>query len=181
MSKPIILFIVFLGVVLIGIFLIWPEYQKLTNLQVQVKEKKEELKAKEQYIAMLRNAVEEFKKYDAEIAKINSALPSDPDLPSLFEFLQKTSSQNGLILKGLGGFLTASDGQNPNMKETRLDFSVSGPYPSFKNFLASLEKSSRLIDVESINLLSEGGETLAYKSPEGATFSFGLNIKVHSY
>lgn len=173
MSRPTIITINLLIVLVIGVFLIWPKYQDLRTLRLEIREKGAELQYKEKHFSNLKEISEELKKYQEELSKIDSILSSDPSLPSLFDFLQKASSQNGLILKNLGSFSITTSKENPAIKEIRLDFTLSGSYFSFKNFLLTLEKSARLIEVESISFSSLGEKET---SP-----SFNLKIKVHSY
>lgn len=183
MNKQIVIFISLLTILSLGIFLIWPKYQTLKEIQLKVSEKKTELQYKEEYFANLEKISQELEKYKEELAKINSALPEDPSLPTLYNFLEKASSQNGLILKKIGDFsiaplvppqeTTTQEAASGEIKEIRLGFEVAGSYSALKNFLATLEKSARLIEVEVISFSSpKAGENL---------FSFELTIKTYSY
>jgi len=175
--------IVFLFLTLIlALFLLLPQYQRLRNLQIEIKVKKTEIENQENYLKHLNDLSEKLKKYQPEISKIDSTLPPRPDLPSLLHFLQKASSQNGLVFKDLGTFsiilpkkLEGPVGEmpkaSPEFKEISLDFGVSGSYSALKNFLSTLEKSARLILVESLSFSVEKEETPSFK----------LKIKTFSY
>ncbi|MBZ9571757.1 type 4a pilus biogenesis protein PilO [Patescibacteria group bacterium] len=170
---------------ILGFFIIWPKYQDLRDLKLEIKTRETELNYREEYFSDLNKISEELKKYEAELSKINDALPDDPSLPSLLNFLEKASSQNGLVFKKLGSFSTVSlkkptrtatpSEQQPlspsEIKETRLGFEVSGSYSALKNFLSTLEKSARLIEIE----------TISFSFEEGEIFSFALEIKTFSY
>lgn len=160
--------------ILIAIFLLWPKYLKLANLEGQIKAKETELKFKAEYYQELSFLSEKLKReFPEELEKISSALPTNPSPPSLYQFLQKTASENGLILKSIGSFSISPSTALPGIKEITLSsLEFSGSYSSFKNFLSALEKNSRIIEVENIS----------FSAPtEGEMLDFKLTIKTHSY
>ena len=95
----------------------------------------------------------------------------------VFKFIDNVGSQNGLILKEIAVDKVNSSKSIPRLKETHINFVVSGSYPSFKNFLSVLEKSARIIQIESISFRSSG---VSLKGEEIPTF-FNVGIKVNSY
>ncbi len=195
--------VVFLSLALIfGIVQVWPIYQDLKILEQRNEEKRKEIQKREEYIQDLKKAADELKNYQTQLSKIDTALPFGSQLPVLFDFLQKTSAQSGLILKDIkasaprvvakggeegifpsasqtiteGGeevsSTTTTSQPSLNMKETELSLTVSGVYSSFKSFLSVLEKNIRLFEAGSISFSS--GEK---EGPE----EFNLRIKVYSY
>jgi len=171
MSKLFIISISLFCILMLGIFVILPKYQDLKILKVEVLEARTELSLREKYISQLESLSRKLQQYQQELLKIDCALPEDPNLPSLLEFLQKACSQNGLVLKEVGPF-TSSPLKEKEIQETELSFKVSGTFDDFSNFLSTLEKSARLIEVSSISF------TLP---EEGESFTFEMKIKVHSY
>ena len=148
-----------------GFFLTWPKYQALQVLQTNIEAKEAELQSKESYFSQIKEISEDLEGYAESLAKISSALPETPALPSLFNFLQITASQTGLVLEEI---ILGSVGQG----EIHVTCRLAGSYPSLKSFLLALESSARLIEVESIS----------FSSPEeGKPFTFNLKIKVFSY
>lgn len=171
-SLPIIIIICFIFVLIAGFGFLWPKYQELSFNQLNIQDKKEEFQYKEKYFSDLNQIKTELGNYQVELSKINSALPDDSSLPSLFSFLQKATSQSGLILKGLSPFSTSLSEEISGLRKTHFSLSVAGSYTAFKNFLSILENSARIIEVENIS----------FSSPkEGDLFSFNLRIKVFSY
>lgn len=155
-----------------GIF--YPKYQKARIIWEEIGVKRSELKHQEEYFSDLEKTSQKLKEkeYEESLSKIESAFPFSPDFPSLFRFLERSSFENGLILKEINPSFSAEPGVKTRIKENRLAISVSGSYSAFKNFLYVLQKSSRMIEVTSI----------AFSEPkEGETYSFNLEIKVHSY
>ncbi|KKQ77235.1 MAG: hypothetical protein US98_C0009G0009 [Parcubacteria group bacterium GW2011_GWC1_38_6] len=173
MSRVATIFVSLLAVFLLGIFYAWPQYQRVSSLMNELQEKNIELKVKKDYFNSVKQAAEELNGYQEEIAKVDSAIPSRPFLPSLFHFVSQISSQNGLILTKVGKFSVSPAKDKPDLKEIMIEVSFSGPYPATKSFLASLEKSSRIIEVESIDFAPDKAGN------EGSPFT--LRLKTHSY
>lgn len=155
------------------IFLILPKYQNLNIIQQNIKERNAELQNKEEYFTELYRVHDELENYEEELSKIDSALPSKLSMPSLFDFLQKASSQSGLFLQSISPIAKVASEKNSNIFKNTFSITVAGSYGSFKNLLSVLEKSARLIEVENISF-SSPAET-------GSLFKFNLSLKVFSY
>lgn len=181
---------------ILGMILLWPKYQELKILTFQVQEKETELQYRQDYLSQLSQISSEFKNYQKELAIIDSALPPEPSLPSLFDHLLKQASSAGLILKKikLGSISQAKTstvsldekmGQEiqtvieERYKEIEVDLELSGLYPAFKDFLLNLEKSARLIEIESFSYSSKKieKEELTKETP----LLFEIRIITHSY
>ena len=162
--------ILFLGIIFLISFLIFPNYQNLTFLKKEISEKEIELSSQEKYFQDLQNISQELKKHETAISKIDSALPNSPSLPELLNFIQVKASQSGLALKGVSPATIIPAGEK-GLKEIRVNFILIGNYSDFKNFLSILEKSARLIEIENVS----------FSSPEEGPFTFNLTIKVYSY
>ncbi len=157
----------------------FPKYQDLKLLESKVKAKEAELQIEKNYFSEIGKAKEKLKKFEEEISKIDSALPVDPYLPSLCNFLQLTASQNGLVLKKITPSLTSllkeeliKKGFSSQIKETGMNLTVAGDYSAFKSFLSDLEKTARMIETESVSFSS---------SEKEAPIDFNLRIKIYSY
>jgi Tfp pilus assembly protein PilO len=156
-----------LASILIFFLFISPKRSSLSHLNSEISQKEVELQSSEEYFKKIRETFEELKNYQDEISKIDSALPDDPSLPSLFDFLQKTASQSGLLLENVGS-VSVKEEERPKKWTTSLK--LKGDYPSFKNFISTIEKSARLIKVEKVSI-----------STEKESISFNLTISVFSY
>ncbi|MDP2966935.1 MAG: type 4a pilus biogenesis protein PilO [bacterium] len=169
---PIITIVSFLIVIVTTVAILWPKFQELKIIQKNIEEKRLELQTKEEYFLKLSETKTKLEGYQEEVSRINSALPDNPSLPSLFNYLQKTSSESGLVLEKISPFTVSFSEDFPNLQETVFNIGVTGSYLSFRNFLSILEKSSRLIGVENIS----------FSSPEEKeSFVFDLKLKVYSY
>lgn len=176
MPRPLIAIIIFALALSAGIFFVWPKYQSLTALRAEVEQKRIELNSKNDYYSKIKDTSAELEKYQAQLAKISSALPDIASLPSLFNFLQKSSADAGLLLEDIGLGSTqlsgAKDGEG-GIREININLELSGSYPALKSFLSAIEKSARLFAVKNIS----------FDSPEdpGDPFFFKISVAVNSY
>ncbi|MDP2926688.1 MAG: type 4a pilus biogenesis protein PilO [bacterium] len=156
-------------VVLISLAL--PQYQDLQSSKLELAQKKANLKSQEDYWQNLVALDLELKKYEAALEKVNSSLPLDPSLPALLGFSQKTASQENLVLRHVELGLTTLVTENPPIKKKAIFFEMAGTYPSFRQFMASLEKSSRLIQTESLSFsLPEKGDVFLFSLTSAINF-----------
>lgn len=184
MPRPLAIIIGFILLVALGIAVVFPKYQNLNSLQLKVKEKEAVLQFEKEYFSNISEASEKLKEYEESLSKINSALAAEPRLPALFNFLQTAASQNGLVLKKIAPTLPSplkeelvEEGWSPEIRETGTNLVVAGSYSSFKNFLSTLEKTARMIELESISF-----STPHLLEGEGAgPIDFNLRVKVYSY
>jgi len=180
MSKSLIGIFLLIGILGIGLFILWPRYQEAKAFQEKVSERQTELAYREQYVISLDEAEKSLERYKEEFSKVNSAIAAKPDVPSMFNFLERSSFQNGLIIKNLGSFSLSPVLGKEKLNAIVLNFSTSGSYSSLKNFLHTLEKSSRLIDVETVSLASESVKEEPGVAKE-SLYSLSFRIKVYSY
>lgn len=158
--------------IVMAVLVLWPKFQELKTIQENIKIVKAELQIKQDYLLKLDDLKVKLEENQEEVAKIKTTLPDSPSVPSLLNYLQKTSSESGLILTEISPFSVSEAKDFANLKETALSIKVSGSYSSFKNFLSSLEKSARLIEIENISFSS--GDT------KGSSI-FNLSLKTFSY
>jgi Tfp pilus assembly protein PilO len=171
---------------LVLLFLILPKYQELSRLNAKIEAKETELRYTKEHFLRLKNLSKKLEEYQTQLQKIDAALPSDSSLTllSVINFIEKTASPNGVILKDINSTSIISPkatqfpqkGAKPvqspsDVKELRIDFEVTGSYPALKNFLRTLEKSAKLIEVEK----------LSFSFEETEIFLFSLGIKTYSY
>jgi Tfp pilus assembly protein PilO len=174
MNRKIITIVAFFAVSL-GLFLtlIYPKYENWQNLRLRTKEKNTEFQTKTEYFNEIKETTIILDTYPEALAKISSALPTDPALPLLTNFLQTSASATGMSLDKISIDSADQASGQKKFKETVLTLEVSGSYSAFKNFLSGLEKSSRIINVSS----------LSFKTPQKDKdpFVFSLSIKAFSY
>lgn len=150
-SKPYLIAIILALTLASTLFLVQPNYQKLQEVDFKVNQAQVRLENKEKYLAQLEDFSERLANYKQQLAKIDSALPSSPDLPSLFNFFQKITEGNDLVLTKVSLGSISSLKKGGPIKTIELDLSLFGSYSSFKDFLKIVEQSSRLIEVQGIS------------------------------
>lgn len=172
MRKLIFIIIIFLIVITISIGLILPSFQKSRDLSAKVQQKEKELKDFEDYLSHLQKISLQLKDFAPQLSKIDQALSGDSYLPNIFEFCQKEAARGGLNLDQITIGQAASSEEKEHFKERTINLKISGSYPNFKNFLISLEKSARIIEVGNISFSAKSLKE---------TPLFDLIIKVNSY
>lgn len=180
---PIFIVIFFLVILTGGSLLIWPKHQESNVLQKAIKVKKEEIRQTEDYFKRLieiKNFLETD--YKDALLKVEASLPSStPDpMPSLLKFLQESAGQSGLILKSIGP--SVEDSGHQDIKALKISLDLGGSYISFKNYMSTLENSSRLIETENFSFSSESSREEEEKDKEApGPSSFNLQIKAFSH
>ena len=170
MSRLTSIFINFAIVFLLGYFWIFPQYQDLQEVNAELRNKRAELQQKEDYFSKIEKAAQALERYKTELSKIDSALPSEPSLSSILNIVERSATENGLILRDVGDFKVADFERES--REIRLEIGLVGAYPALKNFLSALERNSRLIIAENI----------IFSTPKPTEpFIFNLIVKTYSY
>ena len=139
------------------------KYQDFQSYRLELLRRKAELESRQEYFKNLDYLQAELKKYGPELVKINSSLPSDPLAPALLDFFQKTASENGLVFKRIEFNQTSLVSERPYLLKKGIAIIVDSPYAAFRKFLLDIEKSSRLIQVESLSFaLPEKGDVFTF-------------------
>lgn len=160
--------------ILVGVFLLWPNFQIFSQLQNQLQERELELKNLEAYFAQLELLREEIASQPPEkVALIEQSLPDEPSLPSLYEALSQGASQSGLALRSINSFVGGiSSEQALQFRTIEVIMDMEGTYEALKEFLADTRTLPRLINIKS----------LEFESPErGGIFKFSVTLQAYSY
>jgi Tfp pilus assembly protein PilO len=182
-TKFIIIFVVILFLVG-GYFLWWPKYQEFRQSSINLDVESEKVKKKKDYISELENNLNNLANYQEEMLKINSALPLGYSASSLFSFVQKIASESGLIITAADLSETSSSAprQTTEPGSTQIDrmdinVTITGGYASFENFLSSVYKNSRLVEIKKIDIapVDKNGVTV----PD--SYDFSLEIYANYY
>lgn len=185
-------FLVLAIIILLGVgtyFLWWPEYQEFNLNSENLSNKEEEIRLKKEYNRELEGNLNLLLDYDEEISKIGTALPQKFSIASLISFIQNKASENGLSLSEINpsAEVTSAVSESSAKKEAETvlssglivknaSFNIvsSGTYSSFKNFLSSVWKNSRIVNISSINFSSPKEEAIG-------VFDFNLDITASYY
>ena len=180
--------IVVIGLLAAGAyFLWWPQYQDFKKNSEELANKEEETKLKKEYNRELEGNLNLLLEYEEKISKIETALPERFSIASLINFIQSKNTENGLILseinissEAVSAVSASSAGKTEKIvspggftiQKVNFGIIISGSYSSFKDFLSSVWKNSRMIDINSISFVSP---------EEGSIFDFDLEITASYY
>jgi Tfp pilus assembly protein PilO len=180
-DKPIIIALILFIILLLIFFLVAPEYQRFKDLQSELGIKKAEYNAEYDYYSAIVQTYYDLQSKTADVKKIDSALPSDPNLGKLVYFLQEQSSKSGLMLKSL--FLTKAAVSSPgsSIKDISLSLNLIGNYSALESFISSLEKSARLFEIISVTFGSGETSRTETQFQTQSIFSFNMQIDTHTY
>ena len=106
-------------------------------------------------LRVFMNKNEDFKQIDdTKKARLKKFLPDSIDNVRLIIDINEIASANGMTIRNISIKRSGDSDIGPDSRPygvATLGFSISGPYQTFKNFLAALETSLRLIDVTSLS------------------------------
>lgn len=168
----ILLFITFV----FNVYFVVPKYVQFKKAKNEVAKEEALLKQTQDYLANIKEISANLENYQDALDRINAALPGEFSLPSLLSFFQTEAVGQGLLLKNISEVIAspteAGKKQAPaKLKEGHLQLTIKGAVSSFENFLKTIEKSSRLIEVGLFSL----------KQSEAQLPEFDLSVKVYSY
>lgn len=153
-----------------GVFVAFPRFQEFSMVQNELTAKRAELESKDRYFAHLKDIQDRLGEEEL-VAKIDAAIPNDPQLPSLHEFFQSTAAGSGLSLRSIAASQSSAV-QGVRLRRIETSLQLGGQYEGLKEFLSSLLRASRMSDVESIS----------FSSPEAGTgFVFTIRTTSYSY
>jgi Tfp pilus assembly protein PilO len=178
-TKFIIIFIVILLLVG-GYFIWWPKYQEFRQSSINLDAESEKVKKKKDYILEMETSLNNVSGYQEEISKISSALPLEYSVSSLFSLVQKTASENGLVIS-MAEISTVPKTSNQAQAESTqiakigVSVTITGSYSSFENFLSTLYRNSRLVEVSSIAISNEE------QPNEELTNIYDFDLEIYAY
>lgn len=149
---------------MIFLYLVLPQISDQETTKKSFLKTEQDVKNRQDYLNGLKNTLLEMAVYQETLQRIEASLPGEISLADLIGFFNQKAEENGLTLKSVAPVqITSTSTQS-------FSISLSGGISSFESFLKDLETSSRLVDVETVFLQKEIGES-----------SMGINIQVKVY
>lgn len=157
------------AVILIVAFLMRPAWSELQELGTEIPKEEQARDLTVEDIKNLESAKEFFENNAQSVETVNTAVPIEPEVPAILAILEDLAKDSGVFLTSFspqqfGGQQAASTaaapGQQanpPGVESIEITANFRGPYNSLINFLYSLERSLRLVDVKTITVTSSGG------------------------
>lgn len=150
----ILFFICFLSLV----YILIPKYFVFADLKKEILEKQNELQKKQVYFSNLQKMSKQLNQYQEVLEKINSATPNNLSIASLLNYFQIKSLENGLFLRNASknandiSFAQTKELKEIELKQASFNLDLIGDFYALVNFLKTIEKSSRMIEVQKIDI-----------------------------
>lgn len=188
-NKPVLAIIVLIIDLILAFLFVLPKYRDSNNLEISLYKKQKEYSDQLDYNMKLSEALEGIEKRQDALQKVDSALPSDFSLAAVVNFLQERASDNRLAVKSISysAVLPAFYQRvlaNDHSKELRnivFAIDLSGSYRSFKNFLFSLERSSRLFETDNVSFVSKSELGKGFLQNQSENYDFKLELRTYTY
>jgi Tfp pilus assembly protein PilO len=115
------------------------------------------------------------------VAKVDSALPSDPELGSLVYYMQDQASKSGLVLRSLFLSKVSGSAAKNTVKDLTFSLNLTGNYASLSQLISYLENSARIFEIENINFGSGDTTRDTSQFAQDKIFNFTIQVKTHTY
>lgn len=142
--------LLFVGVAA-GIFFTWPKYQTFQRLSVELKERQQELENQEVYFADLARVKADLAGFEEQLLKVEAALPSNAELPALYDFLQTSAAFSGMSLRNISSTVE-NQAESLKMRTIPVTLEVTGSWSGVKELLSRLKTASRMVSLQSLSL-----------------------------
>ncbi|MBX4200950.1 type 4a pilus biogenesis protein PilO [Candidatus Parcubacteria bacterium] len=181
-NKPISIIIMFVITLVVAFLFAIPAYEESLALKNTLAQKQSEYTGKSEYYAKVNELTSKIESNSVAIEKISSALPDDFYLSSLVYFLQKKASDAGLVAKLISFSKVSPKTADKKPRIGTFSVNVSGNYQGLKNFLESLDKSSRLFEVNSISFSSQqNSQKTNQLKNQAQIYDFNLQLETQAY
>jgi len=158
----------------LGFLLIFPLYDKIVVLQANIAEK-------ESIVAELNDLIQKIDQWrnqvsgkEANIEKLNLALPSEKAIPDFIVSARSLVESSGMVLNDITiqADKKVSVSGNKDAVAFNVILDIDGTYLAFKSLLSGLEKNVRVADVQSIDFK-------AASDLDASFLNFMINLKVY--
>lgn len=156
----------------VGILIIKPQWEGITQQNKQIKAKQEEVDNKKQKINDLKELKENYQKIKDKITTIATALPTSEEQAELLIQLNTMALKNGVYLLQFN----AEEVKKTDTKQediyitTPVEVQIVGDFQTMKNFVSDIEKNLRILDITSIGIK---------KAPQGNIMI--VTLKINTY
>ena len=169
MNRTLLIGTLLLFGIAVGICLTWPKYQDFQQLSFELKTREQELENKETYFADLARIKAELVEFAEPFSKVEAALPLDPQLPALYDFLQTSAAFSGMSVRRISSSLEDQT-QALLIRTISVTLELTGSYGALKELISRLGTASRMAALQSLSI--SGGQ-----DPE----RFNVTLQLHTY
>lgn len=144
------------AVLFFAVFAIRPTLLTMSDLIKEIEDKRQLDKQMAQKIAALSSAQSEYIKQEDRVGVLDEAIPTGPNLVGLFKLIEKSASDNQLVITAMSvGDVPKDVVGNPpfdQLERKNLEFTVgvTGDYASIRAFVNQLLQIRRTILIERV-------------------------------
>ena len=173
--------------VLILVFLVIPKFNEYRSVAKQLKEAEDITARLEQEDVEITRRLSEFQTQKDQIDLLNQAIPDRSDIPDLYAHLETLLKTSNLTLSAIQavdqtpvieqnpGAATGTETMTigapqeqqltptPSLGMVSVSLEAQGALEGYKQFLSSLEKSLRIIDVQNVEINTDENGILTYR------------------
>ncbi len=154
----------------LGWIFVLPVYNEYLEIKTALADRESILDQRKATIDKIKALEAEYQTRSADMNRLASVVPTKKSAAELVSSFEDIASRNGLQLLGVSISEQKTTNTNSPYNMVGIDFTLAGSYLSFLGFLDGIERSIRLIDVQSID---------ASQAAETNTINF--KVKANSY
>lgn len=179
-TKNIIIFLSILASIVIAWQFALPLWDKIGLKKEQNSRQKQDVEKMEDLISKLKEFISVYEQKQAQAEQLSKFLPAGENISGILNSVETMGAQAGVIIDsiewslksdkeevqsvpvegagdGSSGVQTSQNsGEGDGIKIISVGISAAGTYESFKNFIANLESSIRLVEIRQIGLTAKG-------------------------
>lgn len=192
-NKPIASIILVIVIALLAFLFAWPKYTEFGDIKIKLAKKLAEYNGESAYYEKVAQIIKDIESRKETLDKVDSSLPASPAVAPIIYFFQNKGAETGLLIRSItyanappaaavAGQTAKSAVSEKKVQNIMFSIDLVGNYQGLKNFLFSLESSSRLFEVESLALApAQSLQSKNQPQDKLQTYNFKMQIKTHTY
>lgn len=129
-------------------YFVLPNYDETKVFKKAVTERESLLKSRKEIMGQLDNLKKDYQKNKEEIDKISIIIPAEKHIPELVSAIENIAGTTGLALTTFNISDNFNKEADKEVRSLNLNAKLVGSYDAYRGFIAVIETSQRLIDVE---------------------------------
>ena len=171
----------FLISILIFIFVGLPKFEIFLKEKRVLDNKKEELNIQGQYFKKLKDIESELVFYTPKLELVDLIISDESIVPSFVYYTTITGQNSGVFFDELSSVSKNIYIDYPGLNEINIDFSLSGSYNDFKNFISTMEKSIKTVKINKVSISSEKNKKGEDESIVIDNYNYNVSITIYYY
>ena len=143
--------IVLVVVLLVFLILVKPKFSQVSDVHKQVQTAKAETQSLQIQLRELQSLAQNQQQTQSQLAALDQALPSTPDLVSLIRQLQSAATLSGVDLQSIAPSPPSDLSGATGVQTINVNLQINGGFFRLETFLSRLESTiKRVVEVESL-------------------------------